>query len=198
LSSARPIIAAIPNLGAEKLVPDDGRRYAADWIDAHFRFLVPDDDTEASLDWLLETLGAAVSRFDPFACVIDPWNALEHTRPPGMTQTEYTGVSIERIKRFARRRRVHMLVVAHPTKLQRLQNGEYPRPNLWDIADSAHWANKADLGVMIWRKTGDPETEIAVVKSKYHNELGRPGSIRGIFDETKARLTVTNDGAGMR
>jgi len=51
---------------------------------------------------------------------------------------------------------------------------------------------------MIWRKTGDPETEIAVVKSRYHNELGRPGSIRGIFDETKARLTVTDDGGGMR
>jgi twinkle protein len=186
---------------AEKLEKDmtaEEKAAADKWIDAHFRFLVPDDDTEASLDWLLQTLGAAVSRFDPFACVIDPWNALEHTRPPGMTQTEYTGISIERIKRFARRRRVHMLVVAHPTKLQRLQNGEYPRPNLWDIADSAHWANKADLGVMIWRKTGDPETEIAVVKSKYHNELGRPGSIRGIFDETKARLTVTNDGAGMR
>ena len=45
------------------MTPDE--KAAADkWIDDHFRFLVPDDDTEASLDWLLDTLGAAVARFD--------------------------------------------------------------------------------------------------------------------------------------
>ena len=142
-------------------------------------------------------LAAAVSRFDPFAIVIDPWNALEHKRPAGMTMTEYVGVSIERLRRFARKRRIHIAVVAHPAKLQRNRDGEYPKPNLWDISDSAHWANKADLGVMVWRKTGDTETEIAVVKSKYYTELGTPGSIRGVYNPDTARFTVTDDG-GLR
>lgn len=184
--------------GKPETIMSPAEKAAADaWIDEHFRFLVPDDDTEASLDWLLDMLGAAVTRFDPFAIVIDPWNALEHKRPPAMTTTEYTGVSIERIKRFARKRRVHVAVVAHPAKMQRNRDGEYPKPTLYDIADSAHWANKADLGVMVWRKTGDTEAEIAVVKSRYYRELGTPGAVKGIYDQNTARLTITDDG-GMR
>ncbi len=184
--------------GKPETIMSPAEKAAADaWIDEHFRFLVPDDETEASLDWLLDMLGAAVTRFDPFAIVIDPWNALEHRRPQGMTTTEYTGVSIERIKRFARKRRVHVAVVAHPAKMQRNRDGEYPKPTLYDIADSAHWANKADLGVMVWRKTGDTEAEIAVVKSRYYRELGTPGAVKGIYDQSTARLTITDDG-GMR
>lgn len=184
--------------GKPETIMSPAEKEAADaWIDEHFRFLVPDDDTEASLDWLLDMLGAAVTRFDPFAVVIDPWNALEHKRQQGMTTTEYTGVAIERIKRFARKRRVHVAVVAHPAKMQRNRDGEYPKPTLYDIADSAHWANKADLGVMVWRKTGDTEAEIAVVKSRYYRELGTPGAVKGIYDQNTARLTITDDG-GMR
>ena len=43
---------------------------AADvWIDEYLRFPVPDDETKASLDWLLDMLGAA---FTPFAIMIEP------------------------------------------------------------------------------------------------------------------------------
>lgn len=183
---------------AEKLevhMSDEEKAAADAWIDQYFRFLLPTDDEESSLDWLLETMAAAVTRFDPFVCVIDPWNEIEHIRPPGMTSTEYTGYAIRALKRFARKHRVHIIVIAHPAKLQRDRNGEYPKPTLYDIADSAHWANKADLGVMIWRKTGDQEAEIAVVKSRYYNEIGRPGSVKGIWNESTGRYTITNDGA---
>ena len=173
---------------AEKLevhMSDDEKAAADSWIDQYFRFLLPDDDSESSLDWLLETMAAAVARFDPFVCVIDPWNEIEHVRPVGMTQTEYTGWAIRALKRFARKHRVHIIVIAHPAKLQRDRNGEYPKPTLYDIADSAHWANKADLGVMIWRKTGEQEAEIAVVKSRYYSEIGRPGSVKGSRSMTR-------------
>ena len=69
------------------------------------------------------------------------------------------------------------------------------KPTLYDIADSAHWANKADLGVMVWRKTGDTEAEIAVVKSRCYRELGTPGAVKGIYDQNTARLTITDDGS---
>ncbi len=105
-----------------------GEREAADaFIHKHFRFLVPDDETEASLEWLLETMAAAVHRFDPHVIVIDPWNELEHVRPKEMTQTEYTGWAIKSLKRFAKRERVHIIVVAHPAKMLRnKQDGKYP------------------------------------------------------------------------
>jgi hypothetical protein len=53
---------------------------------------------------------------------------------------------------------------------------------------------RADLGVMVWRKTGDAEAEIAVVKSRYYRELGTSGAVKGVFYLATARLTITDDG----
>jgi twinkle protein len=183
----------------EKHMTAEERAAADVWIEDHFRFLLPDDDTETSLDWLLSRLAAAVLRFDVSLVVIDPWNELEHIRPQGMTQTEYTGTALRSLKRFAKKHRVHLIVVAHPAKMMRDREGKYPKPSLYDIADSAHWANKPDVGVLIWRESPEAArpTQIAVVKSRYHSEIGRPGAITGIWNESTGRYTITDDG-GMR
>jgi len=181
----------------EKHLNAEERQVADAFIHKHFRFLVPDDETETSLTWLLDTMAAAVIRFDPHVVVIDPWNELEHIRPQNMNQTEYTGWAIRALKRFAKRHRVHILVVAHPAKLQRKQqDGKYPCPSLYDMADRAHWYDKPDLGLVIWREHADPSrpTNIMVAKSRYHGEIGRPGQITGIWNETNARYTITIDG----
>ncbi len=182
----------------EKLMNALERQEADSFIHKHFRFLVPNEETETSLDWLLDTMRAAVQRFDPHICVIDPWNELEHVRPREMTQTEYTGWAIRALKRFAKLHRVHIIVVAHPAKLQRKQqDGKYPCPSLYDIADSAHWYNKPDLGLVIWREHADPSqpTNLMVAKSRYHSEIGRPGMIKGIWNEYTGRYTITDDGS---
>lgn len=182
----------------EKHLTAEERAAADAFIDKHFRFLVPRDDTETSLTWLLDIMAAAVRRFDPHIIVIDPWNELEHIRPREMMQTEYTGWSICALKRFAKGHRVHIIVVAHPAKLQRNRDGKYPMPTLYDIADSAHWYNKPDLGVVIWREGASSSlpTSIVVAKSRYHSEIGRPGQISGIWNESTGRYTITDDGTG--
>jgi len=181
----------------EKHMSAEERSAADSWIEKHFRFLVPHDDTESSLDWLLERMADAVLRFDAALCVLDPWNELEHVRSREMTQTEYTGTAIRAIKRFAKRHRVHVIVVAHPAKMTRGKDGKYPQPTLYDIADSAHWANKPDVGVLIWREGPEPglPTKIVVAKSRYHSEIGRPGAITGIWNEVTGRYTITDDGS---
>ena len=191
---------ALRTFHAQKLEVDmsEAECAAADsWIDEHFRFLVPDEDTEASLDWLMETMAAAIYRLGAQICVVDPWNELEHVRPRDMTQTEYTGYAIRALKRFAKRHRVHLIVVAHPAKLMRSKDGKYPQPSLYDIADSAHWANKPDVGVLIWREGPQPglPTSIVIAKSRYHDEIGRPGVIKGIWNLSTGRYTITNDGS---
>ena len=69
-------------------------------------------------------------------------------------------------------------------------------PTLYDIADSAHWYNKPDLGVVIWRESSTSvETSIVVAKSRYHSEIGRPGTVRGIWNEETGRYTIIDDGS---
>jgi twinkle protein len=85
--------------------------------------------------------------------LVDPWNELDHTRANGMTETDYISVAISRLKRFARRRGVHVIIVAHPTKLSREADGNYPVPTPYDVAGSAHWRNKPDNCLTVWRDT---------------------------------------------
>lgn len=42
--------------------------------------------------------------------------------------------------------------------------------------NSAHWANKPDVGVVVHRK--DAETWVRVVKSRYHDQIGAPGQVK--------------------
>jgi twinkle protein len=58
--------------------------------------------------------------------VIDPWNEMDHTRPPDMTLTEYVGYAIKQFRKLAKKYKVYLIVVAHPSKMLRGQGGKYP------------------------------------------------------------------------
>ena len=146
------------------------------WIDAHHVFLVPGEDDDVTLDWLLEKMEVAVVRHEASVIVIDPWNEMDHARSRDESLTEYVGRAIKTLKRFARQFQVHVIIVAHPTKSTKDQDGTYRMPTLYDISDSAHWYNKADLGVVVHRETAD-NTTVKVAKSRYHEIIGRPGSV---------------------
>ena len=79
--------------------------------------------------------------------------------------------------------------------MRRDKDGKYPVPSLYDISDSAHWANKPDVGIVINRADlSINETTIKVAKSRYH-AIGIPGEIRGAWNAEQARYTIINDGS---
>jgi twinkle protein len=168
------------------------RAEAAAWIDQHFSFICPSDDDDATLPWLLEKAAASVIRHGVRIVVVDPWNEMDHVRPDGISLTEYTGIAIKEFRRFAKKYQVHMIVVAHPTKLAKEKDGTVPMPSMYDISDSAHWANKADVGVIVHRKN-DIKTVIRVAKSRYHEEIGIPGQFEAEFSRDQGRYIVHDD-----
>jgi twinkle protein len=174
---------------------NEQERAAADaWIRDKFGFIVPGDDDDPTLEWFLKTASQAILRKEAQILNLDPWNELSHeSRPSDMTTTEYVGFAIKTLKKFARKYRVHLMVAAHPAKLQRGKDGKYPIPSLYDISDSANWANKADVGIVIHREDATKnDTLIRVVKARYH-QIGRPGEVRGIFDMSRSRFTIAEE-----
>lgn len=170
---------------------DETQRAAADrWIDANHALIIPKEDEDATLDWLLEKAELAVVRFGARIIVVDPWNELEHDFRPGESETQYTGRAIRALKRFARAAQVHVCVVAHPTKSVKDGDGNYKMPTLYDIAGSANWYNKADLGVIVHRENED-DTLIKVQKSRYHDTIGRPGEVRMHYSKDERRFIET-------
>ena len=140
----------------------------------------------------MEKCAIAIIRYGAKIVVIDPWNEMDHIRPPGMTLTEYTGFAIKQFKRLANKYQVHVIVCAHPTKQRKSDDGAYAVPTLYDISDSAHWFNKADVGIVVHR-TGDHETLIRVLKVRDQHEVGTPGEIIAEFNRYTCRYTVQED-----
>ena len=166
---------------------------AADaWIDRNAIFIHPtDDEGLIDLQWVLDRVEVAVLRYGLKLVIIDPWNEIDHDCPPDMTMTQYTGFAIKRFKRLAARLNIHLIIVAHPAKLRAEKDKSYAPPSLYDIADSAHWVNKADIGIVVHRD--DPkstETRILIKKVRYHDEIGVPGEIRAFYDRGRSRFIV--------
>jgi twinkle protein len=162
--------------GLEVSLDTDTIERADKWIAEYFSFVVPDENASPSLPWVLEHFSAAALRFGARLFVLDPWNEMEHNRAKDQTLTEYVGDALREFKAFARKYESHVILVAHPAKLRRDNDGHYPIPSLYDISDSAHWYNRADVGIVVHRKTED-ETLIRVAKSRYHDQIGKPGDV---------------------
>jgi twinkle protein len=151
---------------------------AMDWMREHFYWVLPDEDDDYSLTSLLERAKVLVRRYGINGFVVDPWNEVDHTTPQGVTETEHISRALTEIRRFARTHHVHLWVVAHPAKLQKDQSGQYPVPTPYDISGSAHWRNKADNCISIYRKFAtdgpEPPVEVHVQKVRFR-EVGKIG-----------------------
>lgn len=157
---------------------------ADEWISRWFSFIVPDFEDDAGVPWVLERMKAAVVRYGVKAVIIDPWNELETMPPPpDMKETDYIGLCIKQFKRFAVKHLVHVIIVVHPKMLQR-ENGATPMPTLYDASGSSHWANKADVGVIVHRPD-KYQTLIRVAKVR-HRVIGIPGdaSVKYIWERS--------------
>ena len=142
-----------------------------------------DDDTDADADWVIDRASDAVIRYGADMLIVDPWNELEHKRRGGENTADYTNRAVRAFKRFAHSYDVCTIIVAHPTKAAGIavKNGE--PVSLYDISDGATWANKAELGVIISRRSiNDTLTQVAIRKVKFRG-TGRLGEAWLTYDE---------------
>ena len=146
------------------------------WMNNHFFFIAPEEDF--SVDAILEKARVLVCRHGINGLILDPWNELDHSWGAGDTETRYISSQLSKIRRFARNNGIHVWVVAHPTKLQKNDKGEYPPPTPYDIAGAAHWRNKADNAITVHRpnmkEPQNNEVEIHVQKIRF-KEIGHVG-----------------------
>lgn len=170
----------------------DARLSPEAFLQRRFCFIAPDpeEDIDHDLDWLIDRMTTAVIRHGMRVCIIDPWNEIDHRRNKDESVTEYVGRAIRKLKVFAKRYDVLVIVVAHPDKSARHRDAD--DIGLADISDSAHWANKADIGVTVGR-IGEPDistsTGIYIKKVRYQPDAGRLGEFLLQYDRD-ARIFV--------
>lgn len=185
----RPELETFP----ERAITPQELAEAYEFINSHFQFIAP-DETDFNIDYILalaKELKETMFNFQGF--VLDPYNELEHHRPPQMSETEYISSVLSKWRRFARGNDTHNWLVAHPTKLRELSQMQteeeakklkiYAMPSLYDIAGSANWRNKADMGVVVYRNINQkPETTTVSVQKVRFRECGSIGQAEFFYD----------------
>jgi len=151
-------------------------RQGREFLRDRFFMVLPEEPTmEAVVDRFLWTH----RRHGVAGLLLDPWNELDHSRPAGVTETEWCNQQLRLLKRVGWQHDVAIWVIAHPTKLYRSkQDGTYPVPTLYDINGSAAFYNKADNGIVISRDKGEEmrPVEVHVQKIRYQEIGGLTGS----------------------
>lgn len=171
-----------PRMSREEL------RHSKFWVDSYFKFISSKEHTP-DVDWILERARALVLRHGMNGLIVDPYNEIEASRPANQTETEFVSQLISKFKRFAKLNGVTVFMVVHPTKLRSQNPGEKePVPGLYDLAGSAHWRNKADAGLVVYRDYGEQETHVFSKKIRRQPICGVPGMVRFTFVGTDRRF----------
>ena len=157
-------------------------------MDRHFAFVVPAENQFTPRDILNEAypwLDQSASM--PKAMIIDPWNEMDHYRPSGLSETEYISRTLTELRRMSRDFKVHLFLVAHPKMMNKDKDGNYPVPRPYDISGSAHWYNKADNCIAIWRDVAnEPEAVQVHIQKVRFKTTGKPGMVQLRYNYDKS------------
>ena len=146
---------------------------AVGYLSRNFFDILPEEGYR--VDTILEKAEALVRRKGIRVFILDPYNCLEHQIPSGQSETQYISEFLEKLRSFAHRRQVLVVLAAHPTKMKKDPiSGKYPVPTMYDVSGSAAFFNKADFGIAIERDRTQGVTRIHVQKVKFRH-LGQPG-----------------------
>ncbi|HMG15093.1 MAG TPA: hypothetical protein VK590_06585, partial [Saprospiraceae bacterium] len=142
---------------------------ALEWVHQHFIIINPDEKnyfnfnmeenkSPKALNSILSYVLYLKKTEGIFGFLIDAWNKLDHQRSDTrMSETDFISKELDRLLNFIEIQDLFCQIIAHPTKMERKQGGNYRRPGLYDIKGSSAWYEKADIGVIVhrdkWEKT---------------------------------------------
>lgn len=139
-------------------------------------FFINTQDTDVTLEGLLKKIGLLVMRKGIKGVLIDPWNYIEHKIESNETETQYISRALTTIRKASIKLGIHIIVVAHPTKLNKTNN-KYDVPTLYNISGSAHFFNKTDNGFTVYRDFNTNEVTIHIQKIRF-SFLGKLGAVK--------------------
>lgn len=153
-----------------------------DYIRNNFFHIMPEDNQ--TIATILEKAQFLVRRRGIKMLVIDPYSSIDSDFG-NQSETNYIRAMLEALRNFAIRNDLLVCLVAHPTKIRKDKDHD-GIPTMYDVAGSAHFLNKTDYGVVVYRNFEDDYTMIRVekVKSRF---LGHKGDALFKFNINNGR-----------
>jgi replicative DNA helicase len=163
----------------------EGLKYALDFVDNHFTFIKP--AKSPTIDHILSIASLIKEKNGLDGLVIDPYNMLDNSRNPRISENEYVRGFLKSIREFAREKDTHVFLVAHPRKLLKRKDGNFEPASAYDICGSSEFFNLPDFILSVWRNVIDKTKPVEIfIQKARHKELGRPGKALLEFIEENA------------
>jgi twinkle protein len=158
-------------------------------IKTRFYFFNTEKIEDFTLGALLKTAQTMVKRYGIDCLCLDPFNYIDNPSKEESTH-DRAGDLLRELKKFAVHHDINVTLVAHPRK-QDKTGGQYNVPRMYDIAQSSHFYNVPDVGIIVHRTfvdgVNDP-VEVFIQKIKHHFR-GQLGSIQYNFDRATGRYS---------
>lgn len=145
-------------LSGQKCTPDNPFRPSRDLYESYYDFVsskifyVYPKDLAPTPEYIKERFLELIIKEKISGCIIDPFNQMTNDyKSAGGRSDKYLEFLLADFARFAQQNQVFFLVVAHPRSMRKEQDGNYPCPDVFDIADGAMWNNKMD-NILIYHR----------------------------------------------
>lgn len=169
------------------------------WISEHIFFVYP-ETIAPTPDYIKERFLELVIKKRVTGVLIDPFNQLSNNyTSAGGRSDKYLETFLSDCKRFAQTNNVFFNIIAHPTKMQKQADGNYPCPDVFDIADGAMWNNKMDNILIYHRPIHQtdplaPDCEFHSKKIRRQKTVGAKGYYLFEYNRKKRRFLFENEG----
>lgn len=141
-----------------------------DWANERIYLTGTEGNETPTWSWLIDKFKEQMYAFGIDVFVIDAFNKVLFDGKGN--RLEQINEVLTNLTSFAQRNNVMVFLVAHPTKMQKNDQGVYNCPTLYDVSGSADFRNQTHDGFTIYRYFGDDEgqedyTDFINMKTKF-------------------------------
>lgn len=164
-----------------------------DWIGQHI-FIVYPKNVAPTPEYVKEVFLSVIIKQGVERVIIDPFNQManDYSKSGGRSD-KYLETFLSDCIRFARKNNVYFDIIVHPHKMRKGDDGNYPCPEVFDLADGAMWNNKADNIIIYHRPFAQtmpdsPACEFHSKKIRRQKIVGMKGSFNFELLRNKRRF----------
>jgi hypothetical protein len=165
---------------------------AYDFITQHFFYVYPETD-DPTPEYILERFLELLIKEKIDGADIDPFNQLTNNYKNHAGRDKYLEYILTKFLRFSQINQIYKMIVAHPIKMAKAQDGNYPCPDVFDVADGAMWSNKM-CNILVYHRPfaqiqpQNPMVEFHSKKIKRQKIVGKKGASVFDMDFSKRRF----------
>jgi len=154
---------------------------AYDFITKHFFYIYPESSTPTP-EYIQERFLELIIKEKIDWCDVDPFNQLSNQYHKYQGRDKYLEFILGMFGRFAQINQVYFLIIAHPKQLVKQSDGNYPCPDVFDVADGAMWNNKMDNILVYHRPFAQSQPHLPVCefhskKIRRQKSVGKRGNV---------------------